>query len=537
MAFKIFNKEIDSNIDALKDKIPSVGKLAGLFGKKQDGEIEKKEPEVPVAGGMEETANIFNMDYQEQKAAIDAPEISLGEPGTDSVNVDVFQPNLGGEAVSPSTENAVPELAAEKADDSVYDEFNFDLTLPKDNSFGEPVAEAAEEQPEMPSGDFAMAGTAGSQAETAGDIDAILDAPAEELPVWKDDMAADEASAVNETFAEPIDLGSEVSFTDNVADELERLDEDPKLAILEENNFESDTQTPVFNGENLDETSAEEALNLDFNQETEPLAEVLGTESEFGIEENNAEAEPYFESTENVFNQPAEDSVVAEEAVERQEPFMENEAEPASFEGAFADQTIAASPFENNLNQVEADGLPIIDDVVNDVSGWNEGTAVDEFMAPAETASEVQPEGEIVAAPIADERSGVYQEPVIRRDVEAPVDSGYWNDAVNPFIKWYSGTASEKYFEVSRTSEPSVIQGTDDCHSIHVNAGYNTYGWVVEFSNGKVMNLSDIKEFQLRKGYLPDTAGRICYGDLTVSFSGIDKITVYESVQYFSYGM
>jgi hypothetical protein len=267
------------------------------------------------------------------------------------------------------------------------------------------------------------------------------------------------------------------------------------------------------------------------------LAEVLGAESEFGIEENNAEAEPYFESTENVFNQPAEDSVVAEEAVERQEPFMENEAEPASFEGAFADQTIAASPFENNLNQVEADGLPIIDDVVNDVSGWNEGTAVDEFMAPAETASEVQPEGEIVAAPIADERSGVYQEPVIRRDVEAPVDSGYWNDAVNPFIKWYSGTASEKYFEVSRTSEPSVIQGTDDCHSIHVNAGYNTYGWVVEFSNGKVMNLSDIKEFQLRKGYLPDTAGRICYGDLTVSFSGIDKITVYESVQYFSYGM
>ncbi len=52
------------------------------------------------------------------------------------------------------------------------------MTLPKDNSFGEPVPKQPRNNGDAV-GDFAVAGTVGSQAETAGDIDAILDAPAE----------------------------------------------------------------------------------------------------------------------------------------------------------------------------------------------------------------------------------------------------------------------------------------------------------------------------------------------------------------------
>lgn len=103
------------------------------------------------------------------------------------------------------------------------------------------------------------------------------------------------------------------------------------------------------------------------------------------------------------------------------------------------------------------------------------------------------------------------------------------------FLKWYSGTSDDEYFKVSKESESSVLKGDRDRKAIHVNAGYDTYGWQVQFDNGINMNLRDVREYQLRNGKLPNSGGIIVYGNRRSEFSNIERIVVYEEVQYFSY--
>lgn len=103
-------------------------------------------------------------------------------------------------------------------------------------------------------------------------------------------------------------------------------------------------------------------------------------------------------------------------------------------------------------------------------------------------------------------------------------------------LKWYSGSSTDKFFEISKQSESEQLAGTSDVKAIHVNVGYDTYGWLVEFSNGKIMSLRDVREFQIRNGHLPDSTGVIVYGNQRFEFSAIERILIYESVQYFSYG-
>lgn len=110
--------------------------------------------------------------------------------------------------------------------------------------------------------------------------------------------------------------------------------------------------------------------------------------------------------------------------------------------------------------------------------------------------------------------------------------------ADNPnYVKWYSGSSYDEYFEVSKTSQSTTLQGDAYRHSIHVNVGYDTYGWQVQFDNQTVMNLRDVREYQLRNGKLPSENGVLMYGDIRTEFQSIDRIVVYESVQYFSYGV
>ena len=105
------------------------------------------------------------------------------------------------------------------------------------------------------------------------------------------------------------------------------------------------------------------------------------------------------------------------------------------------------------------------------------------------------------------------------------------------FVHWYSGNSSEPLFEITKDTESSIITGSDECRLIHINVGYDTYGWLVEFDNGIYMSLSDVKEYQLRNGALPSSGGAITYGSNRYEFSGIERIVIYESIRYFSYGM
>ncbi len=105
------------------------------------------------------------------------------------------------------------------------------------------------------------------------------------------------------------------------------------------------------------------------------------------------------------------------------------------------------------------------------------------------------------------------------------------------FVHWYSGNSSEPLFEITKDTESSIITGSDECRLIHINVGYDTYGWLVEFDNGVYMSLPDVKIYQLRNGALPSQNGVITYGANRFEFSGIERIVVYESVRYFSYGV
>ena len=94
MAFNLFNKNgnTESHPEEGKEKAYSsaINKLSGLFGHKNSETVEKKEPEVPQAGGMEETENIFNINFQNEKDSLQMAE-SQAEPSLESLN---FQNDL-----------------------------------------------------------------------------------------------------------------------------------------------------------------------------------------------------------------------------------------------------------------------------------------------------------------------------------------------------------------------------------------------------------------------------------------------------------
>lgn len=104
-------------------------------------------------------------------------------------------------------------------------------------------------------------------------------------------------------------------------------------------------------------------------------------------------------------------------------------------------------------------------------------------------------------------------------------------------LRWYSGTSEDKIFTLSKGFESGEFVADEECQTIHVNVGYDTYGWEVQFSNGVVMNLRDVREYQIRNGKLPSENGRIIFGNSELSFSAVQRIVVYETVKYFSYGI
>ena len=105
------------------------------------------------------------------------------------------------------------------------------------------------------------------------------------------------------------------------------------------------------------------------------------------------------------------------------------------------------------------------------------------------------------------------------------------------YLKWYSGRSTDEMYMFDKNSPSGSFYGDENCKVLHVNVGYDTYGWEVQFPDGVIMNLRDIREYQIRNGRLPSTEGRLIYGQRTLMFSGVERIVVYESVRYFSYGV
>ena len=102
--------------------------------------------------------------------------------------------------------------------------------------------------------------------------------------------------------------------------------------------------------------------------------------------------------------------------------------------------------------------------------------------------------------------------------------------------RWYSGSLSDKYFEYGANMDSAEFEGTPELKSIHVNVGTSSYGWNVAFDNGLFMSFRDLQEYQTKYGQLPSANGVITHGAQSLKFSNVEKIVVYETAQYFSYG-
>ncbi len=147
------------------------------------------------------------------------------------------------------------------------------------------------------------------------------------------------------------------------------------------------------------------------------------------------------------------------------------------------------------------------------------------------------PESRIIAEDVvSDEHWEQNDAPVKEAAAVSETAGDEQNGQLANHLKWFGGSSADKFFEISKQSESEQLTGTGEVKAIHVNVGYDTYGWLVEFSNGKIMSLRDVREFQIRNGHLPDSTGVIVYGNQRFEFSAIERILIYESVQYFSYG-
>lgn len=167
-----------------------------------------------------------------------------------------------------------------------------------------------------------------------------------------------------------------------------------------------------------------------------------------------------------------------------------------------------------------------------------ESFSEEKYNAEGYDADDVEmPESRIIAEDVvSDEHWEQNDAPVKEAAAVSETAGDEQNGQLANHLKWFSGSSADKFFEISKQSESEQLTGTGEVKAIHVNVGYDTYGWLVEFSNGKIMSLRDVREFQIRNGHLPDSTGVIVYGNQRFEFSAIERILIYESVQYFSYG-
>lgn len=345
-------------------------------------------------------------------------------------------------------------------------------------------------------------------------------------------------------------------------------------------------QPAVTDDFNLDSLSVDDFNFDDILGETitETAADSLLSEATPETQETDSgeRHEPFFEATEAVEGEAEALAVTENPAVkEAPEEITANEAEfvaeneapealTADEAGAVAENGTSDELITDGAESgFAADELPVEDEIPDDIlaelsaddvaeENMSENAEAEETAEPAEeTAVESISDAETLSRePLAssevsnDELAAAHEEYFASEEastVEEPLSGGWGDDysAVSAleepenatYLKWYSGSLSDKMFEISKGFESGNFDADEECKTVHVNVGYDTYGWEVQFSDGVVMNLRDVREYQIRNGRLPNPDGRIIYGQSSLLFSGIERIVIYESVKYFSYGI
>ena len=302
----------------------------------------------------------------------------------------------------------------------------------------------------------------------------------------------------------------EVNMGDINFDDFENFDASAEMQTSDNNEISFDTSE-------FDNLTFDEQSNIEISEASDNVS------TDFSFDEmGNVDVDTIFDGR-----------------ADKQEPYFENLATDVT-------------SFETVANEEE----PVVEEFVEEPVINEEEPVMEEFVEEPVINEEEPVVEEYVEEPVINEEEPVVEEyveePVINDDVsniDNYIDESLCLDVDNvgaynivypqnlKYIQWYSGNSDNEVYEFDKLSESAEFIGTKECNTIHVNVGYDTYGWNVQFSDGVVMSLRDVKEYQVRNGKLPNPSGRIVYGQKVLSFDNVERIVVYEAVKYFSYGI
>jgi hypothetical protein len=301
-----------------------------------------------------------------------------------------------------------------------------------------------------------------------------------------------------------------------------------------------------------------------FEKQEEPvlqLSELVDEGGKVGQAEESMDNFPFVRSDEQAYSNDASDEFIDNEPVAPVEPAPWDDAAPSLSEDIVplsdmpekteeVHQERDVEDFAVDYREPEAE---IVSDAENESMIQSEPEAEQTFRNEEYGFAKPEPEDvkEVnysVLEPT-DDNDVVDSVPAIEmpEDVAAErvgpkIDDVFSNNGIVEssginFLRAYSGTSSDAMFELEKGFVSSEFCGDEQCQTIHIDVGYDTYGWTVSFDNGVEMNVRDVREYQIRHGCLPASSGKIVYGQSCLTFSNVSRIVVFETVRYFSYGM
>lgn len=324
---------------------------------------------------------------------------------------------------------------------------------------------------------------------------------------------------------------------------------------------------------NFDETLTDDGLNqlsdIDVNNEIEGEKNEPFFENSFD-EDLTVSLDEDFSNSENITAEDTnffedEPGVLMDENIGSDETYASELQSETVFENEVLDENV----FDDNKNveftdnDTQSDDYSVnanVDGMVEEEVGFETQDVVADNYLVEQTSGDVDlPEGFFEDRP---EESEIAQEEFSSNEINDDVHNEYFDSGEEEIIapsleedfgsasdmgiltsqnvgqlQWYSGNSDDKMFEISKGFESGTFDADEECKTIHVNVGYDTYGWEVQFSDGLVMNLRDVREYQIRNGKLPNSEGRIVFAQSALMFSGVERIVIYENTKYFSYGL
>lgn len=497
-----------------------------------------------VAGGLDLNLDDGSLDFLKDNGDFD---LNLGEEIT----------SVSESEKSPETENPKPLVSEAVQEVSQPDAMEF----------------SAEENRQETSGSHDEEAFLSPLSDDESDLLADRDGYTDETPVTAAEERAFEPEvpiAAEEAFFES---AAEVQGVSEVATDMETAEISPEEdgnvvdmepAALSKDDMLSESETETKFGV---ESSVNESTNLDIENTSESGKDVLPDSGEdlsvAASEVISVETEPPSDTTsvweaeqeENAATGVEESDGVNDVSQIKDGVVAAGNDEVIDFTGL--DETgieeIPSGDFSFEAEMPETFSNPAVSDIENadtalpadvdagaDIENGDaaESFSEEKYNAEGYEADDVEmPESRIIAEDVvSDEHWEQNDAPVKEAAAVSETAGDEQNGQLANHLKWFSGSSADKFFEISKQSESEQLTGTGEVKAIHVNVGYDTYGWLVEFSNGKIMSLRDVREFQIRNGHLPDSTGVIVYGNQRFEFSAIERILIYESVQYFSYG-